>query len=76
MTSAPCSSCTGPLHAAGDVELSARLTSLAPNVGGPAYQWDNTPPTAAGLMIRESLTEKCGRFLLIQIEASGSLVCR
>ena len=25
---------------------------------------------------RESLTEKCGRYLLIQVEASGSLVCR
>ena len=60
----------------GDVGISARLTSLAPNVGGPAYQRDNRPPTASGLMIRESLTEKCGRFLLIQVEASGSLVCR
>ena len=27
-------------------------------------------------MIRESLTEKCGRYLLIQVEASGNLVCR
>ena len=61
----------------GDVEIFARLTSLAPNVGGPnAYQWDNRPPTATGLMIRESLTEKCGRYLLVQVEASGNLVCR
>ncbi len=60
----------------GDVEISARLTSLAPNVGGPSYQWDHRPPSVAGLMIRESLTEKCGRFLLIQAEASGNLVCR
>lgn len=60
----------------GDVEVSARLASLAPNVGGPAYQRDNRPPTASGLMIRESLSEKCGRFLLVQVEASGSLVCR
>lgn len=60
----------------GDVAISARLTSLAPNVGGPSYQWDHRPPSVAGLMIRESLTEKCGRFLLIQVEASGSLVCR
>ncbi len=60
----------------GEVEISARLTSLAPNVGGPnAYQWDNRPPPATGLMIRESLTEKCGRYLLIQVEASGNLVC-
>ena len=27
-------------------------------------------------MIREPLTEKCGRYLLVQVEASGSLVCR
>ena len=27
-------------------------------------------------MIRESLTEKCGRYLLVQVEASGNLVCR
>ncbi len=60
----------------GDVEVSARLTSLAANVGGPAYQWDNRPPTASGLMIREALVEKCGRFLLIQAEATGNLVCR
>jgi hypothetical protein len=60
----------------GEVGISARLTSLAPNVGGPAFQWDNRPPTASGLMIRESLDEKCGRFLLVQVEASGNLVCR
>ena len=61
----------------GEVALSARLTSLAPNVGGPnAYQWDDRPSTAAGLMIRESLAEKCGRFLLIQVDATGNLVCR
>ena len=33
-------------------------------------------PAASGLMIRESLTEKCGRYVLIQVEASGNLVCR
>lgn len=60
----------------GDAAISARLASLAPNVGGPSYQWDNRPPSVAGLMIRESLPEKCGRYLLIQVEASGSLVCR
>ena len=60
----------------GDVAISARLTSLAPNVGGPSYKGDSRPPSVAGLMIRESLTEKCGRYVLIQVEASGSLVCR
>ena len=60
----------------GNIEVSARLTSLAPNVGGPAYPGDNRPPTASGLMIRESLTEACGRYLLVQVEASGNLVCR
>jgi len=59
-----------------DVAISARLTSLAPNVGGPSYQWDDRPPSVAGLMIRESLDEKCGRYVLIQVEASGSLICR
>jgi hypothetical protein len=62
---------------AGEVTLTARLTTLAPNVGGPnAYKWDNRPPTTAGLMIRESLDQACGRFLLVQVEASGNLVCR
>lgn len=60
----------------GDVTIAAQLNSLAPNVGGPAYQWDNRPPSVAGLMIREALTEKCGRFFLVQVEASGNLVCR
>ena len=60
----------------GEGEISARLTSLAPNVGGPAYQWDNRPPTASGVMIRESLDQSCGRYLLIQVEATGNLVCR
>ena len=60
----------------GGVAVSARLTSLAPSVGGPTYKWENKPAPASGLMIRESLAEKCGRFLLVQVEASGSLVCR
>ena len=61
----------------GERSISARLTRLAPNVGGPdAYQWDSRPPTAAGLMIRESLDQACGRYLLLQVEASGNLVCR
>jgi hypothetical protein len=60
-----------------EAQVSARLTSLAPNVGGPnAYPWDNRPPTASGLMIREALAEKCGRFFLIQVTASGELMCR
>ncbi|MDB5732442.1 MAG: hypothetical protein JWQ03_2337, partial [Variovorax sp.] len=60
----------------GDTALSARLESLAPNVGGPSYQRDHRPPTAAGLMIRESLAVPAGRYLLVQVEASGRLVCR
>ncbi len=61
----------------GDVVISARLTSLAPNVGGPnAYPNDNRPATASGVMIRESLTEPCSRYVLVQVEASGNLVCR
>lgn len=61
----------------GEAQVSARLTSLGPNVGGPnAYPWDNRPPSASGLMIRETLAEKCGRFFLIQVTASGELMCR
>lgn len=61
----------------GDVEVTVRLNSLSPNVGGPkAYPNDSRPPTAAGLMVREPLTEKCGRFFLVQVEASGAVVCR
>ena len=60
----------------GDATISGRLTSLAPNVGGPAYQWDSRPPTAAGLMLRESLTEGCGRYALIEVQATGKLVFR
>ncbi len=62
--------------APGDATISACLTSLAPNVGGPAYKWDSRPSTAAGLMLRESLTEGCGRYALIQVEATGKLVFR
>lgn len=56
----------------GDVELSVRLKSLSPN----AYPNDSRPPIASGLMIRESLTESCGRYFLIQVESSGAVVCR
>jgi hypothetical protein len=59
-----------------DLTLSARLTGLAPNVGGPSYQWDNRPPTVSGIMIRESLTEAAGRFVSVQLSASGDLTCR
>lgn len=63
--------------APGDFKISARLASLSPNVGGPnAYHADNRPPTASGLMIRESLDEQASRFFLVQVEASGHLVCR
>jgi len=61
---------------AGDIALSARLARLAPNVGGPSYAWDHRPPTASGLMIRESLTEAAGRYVLVQVEASGRLTCK
>jgi hypothetical protein len=61
----------------GDVGVSVRLKSLSPNVGGPnAYPNDSRPPTASGLMIRESLSESCGRYFLIQIEPTGAIVCR
>ena len=60
----------------GDTEISARLKSVSPNVGGPAYQWDGRPPTATGLMIRESLAEPLSRYLLVQVEASGKLIGR
>ena len=60
----------------GDATLSARLTSLAPDVGGPSHKWDHRPPTAAGLMIRESLAEAAGRYVLVQVAASGRLTCR
>jgi hypothetical protein len=59
-----------------DLSLSARLTSLAPSVGGPSYQWDSRPPTVSGIMVRESLTESAGRFVLVQLSASGELTCR
>jgi hypothetical protein len=63
--------------AIGNVELTARLVSLSANVGGPnAYPWDNRPPSASGLMIRESVDDKCSRYFLIQVEATGNLVCR
>ena len=62
--------------ATGDVQLTAQLTELAPHVGGPTYSRDTRPPTASGLMIRESLTEAAGRYFLVQVEASGNLVCR
>jgi hypothetical protein len=61
----------------GTGEISACLTRLAPDVGGPgAYPWDSRPPTASGLMWREWPGQACGRFLLVQVEASGQLVCR
>jgi len=60
----------------GDATLSARLTSLSPNVGGPAYQWDSRPSTAAGVMLRESLTEGCGRYAAVEVGATGKLLFR
>ncbi len=60
----------------GENQLTAQLTSLAPHVGGRTYQGDNRPPTASGLMIRESLSDAASRYFLVQVEASGNLVCR
>ena len=60
----------------GDASLSARLTSLAPDVGGPAYPWDSRPSTSAGVMLRESSAEGCGRYALIEVQATGKLVFR
>ncbi len=61
----------------GNIEISTRLLSLAPNVGGPnAYRHDGRPATSTGLKLRESLSEKCGRYVLIQVDTSGTLVCR
>ncbi len=60
----------------GDAQLTAQLASLAPHVGGRTHQWDVRPPTASGLMIRESLGEAASRYFLVQVEASGNLVCR
>lgn len=61
----------------GDVNVLVRLKWLSPNVGGPnAYPNDSRPPTASGLMIREALTESCGRYFLIQVDPSGAVVCR
>lgn len=40
------------------------------------YPHDNRPATASGLMLRESLAEPCSRYVLVQVEASGNLVCR
>lgn len=63
--------------APGDFEMSTRLVSLSRNVGGPnAYPADNRPPNATGLMMRDSLDEKASRYFLVQVEATGHLVCR
>ena len=62
--------------AAGGTQLTVQLTDLAPHVGGRTYHGDNRPATAAGLMIRESLSDAASRYFLVQVEASGHLVCR
>ena len=60
----------------GETHLTVQLTDLAPHVGGRTYNGDNRPPTATGLVIRESLSEAASRYFLVQVEASGNLVCR
>ncbi len=63
--------------ATSEVDISARMTGLGPDVGGPgAYHNDRRPSTASGLMIRESLTVLSSHYVLIQVEASGNLVGR
>jgi len=62
--------------ASGDGAWSARLTALGPAVGGTKARPNTAPNTAAGMMIRESLSHSCGRFVLVQVESSGELVCR
>jgi hypothetical protein len=59
-----------------DAQLTAQLTVLAPHVGGPTYSHDHRPSTASGIMLRESLEEAASRFFLVQVEASGTLMCR
>ena len=59
----------------GGATISARLIGLAPNVGG-SKQRDSRPSTASGLMLRESLTEGCGRYAAVEVEANGKLVFR
>ena len=59
----------------GDVELTTKLTSLAPHVGK-SYSWDTRQHTASGLMIRESLSQAASRYFLVQVDASGEVVCR
>jgi hypothetical protein len=62
--------------ASSNVELVTQLAELAPHVGGPSHSHDHRPPTASGLMIRESLSEAASRFFLVQVEAPGKLICR
>ncbi len=60
-----------------EVDISARVTGLGPDVGGPnGYANDYRPSTASGLMIRESLTVLSSRYVLVQVEAAGNLVGR
>jgi hypothetical protein len=60
----------------GDGGIEAKLVSMGPDTGGPAYQWDYRPAMAAGLMLRESVSEPQSRYVLVQVEASGKLVVR
>ena len=60
----------------GDGGIEAKLVTMGPDTGGPAYQWDYRPAMAAGLMLRESVSEPQSRYVLVQVEASGKLVVR
>ena len=59
-----------------DGELTAGLTSLGPNVGGPNYPSARRSSSVGGLMIREDLAQVRGRFFLVEVDTNGALACR
>ena len=59
-----------------DDAIAIRVDSLSANAGGPSYQWDNRPPTATGVMIREPHAQSRGRFFAVQFTAQGTISVR
>ncbi len=59
-----------------DGELTACLTTLGPNVGGPNYPNARRPSSVAGLMIREDVGQVRSRFFLVEATIDGGLQCR
>ena len=59
-----------------DDAIAIRVDSLSANAGGPSYQWDNRPPTATGVMIREPQAQSRGRFFAVQFTAQGTISVR